>query len=154
MQPEIGAAAFVGDGKAVAADPHFASIDDGVADAARSNNDDPAIARAVRANAGDRRIMCVNDGAEGMRPLFELFEQTLPADPGEPDSGMHRVQRVWAEPGFLERDPAGFLHFGKRAVDAQAQRGRPGNTGAEQGPLGVLAPCAATRAATVEADEE
>src|SRR5262245_15060562 len=98
--------------------------------------------------------MCVNDRAEGMRPLFELFEQTLPADPGEPDSGMHRGQRVWAEPGFLERDAAGLLHFGKRAVDAQAQRGRPRNTGAEQGSLGVLDPRATTRAATVDADEQ
>ena len=68
MQPEIGSAALVGYRKAVAADPDLASSDNGKADAAGSDDDDAAISGAVRADAGDRRIMGVNrrNGRDGV----------------------------------------------------------------------------------------
>ena len=154
VQPEIGAAALVGYGKAIAADPDLASSDNGKADATGSDDDDAAIAGAMRPDAGDRRVMSVNDGAEGMRPQHELLERAFAADPGKPDGSMHGAQRVGAKPGFLERDAAGLFHFGKRAVDPYAQRGRAGNAGAEQASLRVLDARTAARAATVNADEQ
>ena len=124
MQPEIGAAALVGYRKAIAADPDLASADNGKADAAGSDDDDAAVAGAMRADAGDRRVMSVNDGAERMRPQHELLERAFAADAGKPDGSMHGAERVGVKPGFLERGAAGLFHFGQRAVDAEAQRGR------------------------------
>ena len=154
VQPEIGAAALVGDRKAIAADPDLASADHGKADAAGSDDDDAAIAGAMRADAGDGRVMNVDDGAERMRPLHQLFERAFAADAGKPDGGMHRAQRVGAKPGFVERGAAGLFHFGKRAVDAEAQRRRAGNAGAEHASLRVLDARAASGAAAVDADEQ
>ena len=88
-----------------------------------------------------------------MRPQHELLERTFAADPGKPDGGMQRAQRVGAKPGFLERGATGLFHFGKRAVDPDAQRGRAGNAGPEHASLRVLDARTATRAATVNADE-
>src|SRR4029450_6049095 len=67
MQPEIAPAALVRYGKAIAADANFASPDNGKANASRSNDDDSPVSRAMRADAGNRRVMGVNDRAEGMR---------------------------------------------------------------------------------------
>jgi len=47
MQSEIGAAAFIGDRETIAADPDLASINNGKTDAARSDDDNAAVARAV-----------------------------------------------------------------------------------------------------------
>ena len=154
VQPEIGPAALVGYGKTVATNPDLASPDNGKADATRPDNDDATVPGAMRPDTGDRRVMSVNDGAKGMRPQLELLEHAFAADPGEPDSGMHGAQDVRAKPGFLERDAAGLFHFGKRAVNSDAQRGRAGNAGPEQASLGVLDTRAAARAAAVNADEQ
>ena len=154
VQPDIGPAALVGDGKAIAADPDLASADHGKADAAGSDDDDAAIAGAMRADAGDGRVMNVNDRAERMRPLHELLERAFAADPGKPDGGMHRAQRVGAKPGFVERGAAGLHHFGQRAVDPEAQRRRAGNAGAEQASLRVLDARTASGAAAIDAGEQ
>ena len=154
VQPEVGTAALVGYGKTIAANPNFASSDNGKTDATRSDDDDAAIAGAMCPDARDRRVMSVNDGAERMRPQHELLEHTFATDPGKPDGSIHGAQRVGAKPGFLECDAAGLFHFGKRAVDPYAQRGRAGNAGAEQASLRVLDACTAARAATVNADEQ
>ena len=154
MQPDIGPAALVGYGKAIAADPDLSSSDDGKADAARSDDDDAAISGAMRPDAGDRRVVDINDRAERMRPLHELLERTFAADPRKPDGSMHQTQRVGAKPGFLERGAAGLLHFGQCAVDPQAQRGRAGNAGPEQASLRVLDARTASGAATVDAGEQ
>ncbi len=89
-----------------------------------------------------------------MRPLYELFEGTFAADPGEPDGSMHRAKRLGAKSGFLDRGTAGLFHFGKRAVDAEAQRGRAGNAGAKHYSFRVLYARATSRAAAVDADEQ
>ena len=86
VQPEIGSAALVGYGKAIAANSDLASSDNGKADAARSDDDDAAISGAMRPDTCDRRVMSVNDGAEGMRPQHELFQRTFAADSGKPDA--------------------------------------------------------------------
>jgi hypothetical protein len=67
---------------------------------------------------------------------------------------MHRAQRVGAKPRFLERGAASRFHFGKRAVDPDAQRGRAGNAGTEHESLSILNARTASRAATVDADEQ
>ena len=85
---------------------------------------------------------------------MSCFERAFAADPGKPDGSMHRAQRVGAKPGFLERGAAGLFHFGKRAVDPEAQRGRAGNAGPEQASLRVLDARTASRAAAVNADEQ
>ena len=154
MQPEIGAAALVGYRKAVAADPDLASSDHGKADAAGSDDDDAAVFGAMRADAGDGRVMGVDDRAERMRVLREFLGSAFAADPGKADGGVHGAERVGAEAGFLDRGAAGLFHFGQRAVDAEPQRGRAGNAGPEQASFGVLDARAAAGAATVNADEQ
>ena len=67
---------------------------------------------------------------------------------------MHGAQRVGTKPGFLERSAAGLFHFGKRAVDPYAQRSRAGNAGTEQASLRVLDARTASRAATINAEEQ
>src|SRR5512136_2370414 len=108
----------------------------------------------MRPDAGDRRVMSVNDGVEGMRPQHELLERAFAADPGKPDGSMHRTQRVGAKSSFLERDAAGLFHFSKCAVDSYAQRGGTGDAGPEQASLRVLETRTAARAAPVNADEQ
>src|SRR5262249_26140847 len=93
MQSEISAAAFIRDRKTIAADPEFASSYNGEADASGSDNDNAAIASAMRADAGDGCVMNVDDRAKRMRPPFELLQQALAADAGEPDCGMHGSKR-------------------------------------------------------------
>ena len=89
MQPEIGAAAFIGDRETIAADPDLASIDNGKADAACSYDDNAAIAGTVRTDAGDRRVVYVDDGAERMWSQQKLLERAFASDPGESDGSMH-----------------------------------------------------------------
>jgi hypothetical protein len=108
----------------------------------------------MRSDAGDRRVMSVNDGAEGMRPERELLDRTFAANPGKPDGSMQGVQRIGAKPGLLDRAAAGFFHFGKRPVDAYAQRGGAGNAGSEQVSLRILNARTAARAAAVHTDEQ
>src|SRR5205823_3785579 len=116
VQADIGAAALVGDRKAIAADSNLAPADNGKADAASADDDDAAIAGAVRADAGDGGVMNVGDRAERMRPLHQLFERALAADAGEANDGMYRAERVGAKRGFVERGAAGLFHFSQRAV--------------------------------------
>jgi hypothetical protein len=89
-----------------------------------------------------------------MWPQHELLERAFAANPGKPDGGMHRAQRVWAKPGFLERSTAGLDHFAERAVDSDAQRGRAGNSRTEQASLRVLDAGTASRAAAIDAGEQ
>ncbi len=154
MQPEVGAAAFVGNGKTIAADPELASSNNGKADASRSDDDDAAVASAVRADTGDRRIVRVNNRAEGMRSLFELLEQAFPADAGKAHRGMHGTERAHAKASFLGGDATGLLDFSKCRLDSDAQGCRTGDTGPEKGSLHIFDARPATRAAAIDADEE
>src|SRR5205814_6361540 len=129
MEPEIRPAAFVRYRKAIAADPDLAPANNRKTDAARSDDDDPAVAGAMRADAGDGRVMGVNNGMERMRMLREFLACTFAADPGKPDGSMRRTQRVGAKPGFFECGAAGLLHFGKRALDPYAKRCRASDAG-------------------------
>jgi hypothetical protein len=154
MQPKIGPAALVGYGKTIAADPDLASSNNGKADATRSDDDDAAISGAMRPDTGDRRVMSVNDRAEGMRPQHELLEHTFAADPSKSDGSVHGAQHIGVKSGFLERDAAGLFHFGKRAVYAYAQRRWAGNAGSKQASFRVLDARTAARSATVNSDEQ
>jgi hypothetical protein len=98
--------------------------------------------------------MGVNDGAKGMRLRHELFMRPFAADPGKPHGSMHGTERVGIEAGFLECRTAGLFHFDKRAVDSQTQRSGAGNAGSKQASLCVLDARTATRAATINADEQ
>jgi hypothetical protein len=89
-----------------------------------------------------------------MRPQHELLKRTFAADPSKPNGSMQGAQRFGAKPGFLEREATRFFHFGKRFLDAYAQRGRPGNAGSEQASLRILDARTATGTATVDADEQ
>ena len=153
MQPEIGAAALVGYRKAVAADPDLAPSDHGKADAAGADDDDAAVLGGVRADAGDRRVMRVVDGAERVGVLNEFLVNAFAADAGKADGGVHRAERVGTKPGFLDCGAAGLFHFGQRPVHAEPQRGGPRNAGPENVALGVLDARAAAGAAAVDADE-
>lgn len=153
MQPQVGPASLVRYWKTVAADPELTSTNKCKADATRSNNDDGPISTAMRTNAGDRRVMNINDGAEGMRPQRELLERAFAADPSKADTSMHRTQRAGPKPSFFKRCAAGFLHFGKRFVDSDAESGGTRDAGPEQASLRVLEARTAARAATVNADK-
>jgi hypothetical protein len=154
VQAEIGPAALVGYGKAIAADPDLPSSDNSKADAARSDDNDAAIAAAMSTDAGNRRVMSIVHSAEGMRPRHELLESTLAPDAGKSDRSMHGTQRVGAKSSFVERTAAGLFYFGKRAVHPQAKRSRAGNTGSEQASLRVFDARPAACAPTVNADEQ
>jgi hypothetical protein len=65
---------------------------------------------------------------------------------------MHGSQGVRAEFSVLDRRPAGFLNFGERLVDPQAQRRWTCNSSSEQAALRVLDARTATCAAAVDAD--
>ena len=67
---------------------------------------------------------------------------------------MHGAQRLGVEAGVVKRGTTGLLDCGHRAIDADAQRSRPGNAASEQTSLRVLDAGATTRAATVDADEK
>jgi hypothetical protein len=105
-------------------------------------------------DAGDRRVMRINDRAEGMRPQHELLERAFAAYPGKADAGMHGAQRVAVKAGFLKRDTAGFFYLDKRAIDSQPQRGGAGNAAAKETPTAVLDARTAAGAATVDAGEQ
>ena len=154
VQPEIGAAALVGNRKPVAADPHLAAADHGKSDAAGADDHDAALARAVRAEAGGGRVMGVDDGAEGVRPDRELIGEALAADAGKPGRDMQRAERVGVEPGVGERGATGLLHLGDRALDPEPQRGRTRDAGAEQAAARVLDARPAAGAAAVDAGEQ
>ena len=89
MQAEIGAAALVGDREPVAADPHLPSFHYRKANAARADDHDAAVVAAVCADAGDGRIIDIDDKAERMRPRHELFKRALAADPSKAHAGVH-----------------------------------------------------------------
>src|SRR5262249_42575297 len=154
MQSEIGAAALIGDGKTVTADPDLAPIDDGKADAARSYDDDAAVARGMCTDAGDCRVVGVDDGAERMRPQQELLERAFASAPRESDGSVHRSQCVGLETGVFSRGTASLLDLGQRTIDADTQRGRAGDAAAKRSSLRVLDARATTRAATVDTDEK
>src|SRR3954469_23242303 len=101
MEPEIGPAAFVRYRKAIAPDPDLAAPDNRRTDAACSDNDDTALTGAMCADAGDGRVMGVNNGMERMRMLRELIACPFAADPGKPDGSMDGAQRVGTKPGFF-----------------------------------------------------
>jgi hypothetical protein len=101
------------------------------ADAARADDNDAAISISMSPNAGDRRIMSINNGAKGMRLLQQLLECTFAAEPGKSDGSMHRAQSLRIQSGFLNRRATGPFHFSKRAVETDPQRGRAGNARAE-----------------------
>ena len=154
MQPKVGAATLVRYRKAIAADPNLAFTHDGKADAAGSNDDDTAISGAMRPDAGDCRVIDVNNGTEGMLPLYQLLQCTFAADARKTDGSMHETQRAGVEVGFLERGPAGPFNFGKRAVDSQAKRGGAGNAGPPQSAFRVFDPRAAPGTAAVDTYEQ
>ena len=139
VQSNIGAAALVGDRKAIAANPNLASADNGKADTAGSSDDDATIAGAMRADAGDGGVIDVSDRAERMRTPHELFERAFAADAGTPDAGMDRVQGVGAKTGFIARGAAGLFYLGKRAFDAAPDRCRASHPGAEDPSPGARA---------------
>jgi hypothetical protein len=89
-----------------------------------------------------------------MRPPHELFERTFTANARKPNASTHRVQYVGAQAGLLERSAAGLFYFGEGAVDSDAQRGRAGNAGAKHDSVRVLNARTASRAATVDPDEQ
>jgi hypothetical protein len=89
-----------------------------------------------------------------MRPLHEFLKRTFSADAGKPNGSMQRAYCFWAKPGVLERNPARFLHLGKRALDADAQRGRTGDACPQQPSLGVFNARAAASAAAINADKQ
>jgi hypothetical protein len=153
VQAKIGAAAFVGYWKTISTDPDLAPSDKGKANTARSDDNDAAVSSVMGADTRNRRVMGVNDGAEGMRPQQKLLKRTFAADPGKSDGSMQRTQRVGAKPCFIGRGTTGFFDLGKRPVDPDAQRGRAGNAGPEQASIRVLDARAATSAATVNSDE-
>src|SRR6478672_1007772 len=88
--------------------------------AGTGSNDDGPISVAMRTDAGDRRVVSINDGAEGMRPQRELLERAFAADPSKADTSMHRAQRAGPKPGIFKRCAAGLFHFGKRTIDSYA----------------------------------
>jgi len=154
VQPEVGAAAFIGNGKTVAADPELVSSNNGKTDTSRSDDDDAAVASAVRADAGDGRVVNIGNRAEWMRVPLELLEQALASDTGKPDRGMHGGKRASAKAGILGRGATGFFNFGKGAIHSDTQRRRTGNAAPKQGSFGILDPCAAAGAAAVDTDEK
>jgi hypothetical protein len=120
VQAKIGAAAFVGYWKTISTDPDFAPSDKGKANTARPNDNDAAITSVMRPDTGNRRVMGINDRAEGMRLQHKLLKRTFAADPGQPDGGVQRAQRVGAKPCFLERGTTGLFYLGKRPADPDA----------------------------------
>src|SRR5207302_338213 len=87
-QTKIGAASFIRNRKAITADTDFAAILKRKTDAARAHDDDPAIPAVMRADAGDRRIVHVRDGAERMRPRLQLCKHRFAADTCKTDNGV------------------------------------------------------------------
>jgi hypothetical protein len=131
VQAKIGAAAFVGYWKTVSTDPDFAPSDKGKANTARSNDHDAAITSVMCPDTGNRRVMGVNDRAEGMRLQHKLLKRTFAADPGKADGGVQRAQRVSTKPCFLDCGTTGLFHLGERPVDPYAKGRRAGNAGPE-----------------------
>src|SRR5262245_13676444 len=154
MQPKISAAAFIRDRKTIAADPEFASSYNRKADASGPDDDDAAVASAMRADTGDGCVMNVDNRAKSMRPLFELLQQALAADAGEPDCGMHGYKRVGAQAGILGGGATGFFDFGKGTIHAYTQRRRTCDPAPKQRTIATLDPRPAAGAAAVDADEE
>jgi hypothetical protein len=153
MHSEIRPAALIRYRKTVAPDPELASADNGKANTARSDNDDTAISRAVRSDACNRRVMCINDRAEGMLARNKLLEHPFAPNPGQPDGSMYEAQCVRTKAGFMDCGTAGLFNFGKRAVDPNAQCRRTGNSAPKQASLRVFNARAAARAAAVNPGE-
>jgi hypothetical protein len=89
-----------------------------------------------------------------MRPQQELLERAFASDPRESDGRVHGSQCVGLEASIFSCGTASLLDLGQRAIDADTQRSRTGNTAAKQISLRILDARATTRAATVDTDEK
>jgi hypothetical protein len=88
MQAEVRPATLVRDGKSIAPDPDFTSSDHGKSHAARPDNDNTAVARSMRADAGDRGIIGIDDRPERMPLQFQLLEGPFAANARKPDGSI------------------------------------------------------------------
>jgi hypothetical protein len=89
MQSEISTTALVGYRKTITSDSDIPFPDDRKTDAARSDDDNAAIASAVGTDAGDRCIMRVNDRLKRVWLLYEVFERPFAAHASKADGRVH-----------------------------------------------------------------
>ena len=108
----------------------------------------------MRAEAGDDRVIDVSHRGEAVRPRLQRFEHGFAADAGKTHDGVHARQRIGRQARVGSRGARGAVHGGKRAIDAEAHRGRRGGSGAERMSAGVLDAGAAAAAAAIDADEQ
>jgi len=93
---QIRPASFIGNRETVTANADFLPAQQRKSDAAGADDDDAAVAVAMRPDTGDwSHRSRKRTERNGMRPRIELFKHGFAADAGHADDGIHMGNRVW-----------------------------------------------------------